>query len=393
MKEIDVDILIIGSGLIGLVAAHCLSSLNYSIAVVDKKSFSRKKTIPKDIRTVAVSEGSKVFLESLSLWSELKKYTESIKLIKVFDRHKLNKILFHNPNRNEKLGYVIENSRFSKVLRDKIQKKKNVRNFYGSSILKIEIEKELSKTYIKNQIISSKLIIAADGKNSNTREIFGTKIFSKKYKESAFVVNFLHEKTTNNTAYEIFYNNGPLAILPMKSTNNHNQSSIIWSNEDSLVKSLINCNNKFLEYYIYERVGDITGKIKKINSKQTFPLSAHINETFIDKRLIYIGDSAHSVHPIAGQGWNLGIKDVKNLYHLLKNPNFKNIEIGSNSFCKKYNDLSYKNAFQLYQITDKLNAHFKNKNQLLRVFSAAGFKVIEENTFLKNQISKFAMGF
>ena len=219
MKEIDTDVLIVGSGLVGLVAAHCLLSLKYNVMIVDKKKFTNTKSNLKDTRTVAISEGSKQFLENLSLWSDLKIHAEPIKRIKVFDRHSVNKIFFENTEKNQKLGYVIENSKFSKILRKKLSNNGIVK-LYGSEIVKIIANNKLSQTYLRNQKINSKLIIAADGKNSTVREIFGNKIYKKNYPEKALVLNFYHEKSLNNTAYEIFYKTGPLAVLPMKRFNN-----------------------------------------------------------------------------------------------------------------------------------------------------------------------------
>ena len=109
MKEINTDVLIVGSGLVGLVAAHSLSSLNYNVLIIDKKKFLNTKNTFKDTRTVAVSEGSKFFLESLLLWDSLDPYAESIKKIKVFDRSSKNKIVFKNQIINKNLGYVIKN--------------------------------------------------------------------------------------------------------------------------------------------------------------------------------------------------------------------------------------------------------------------------------------------
>ena len=392
MKEINTDVIIIGSGLVGLVAAHCLASLKYNVVLVDKKNFTNSKTFSKDIRTVAVSEGSKQFLEGLLLWSYVKEYAEPIKMIKVYDRTPLNKILFKNAVKSKKLGYVIENSKFNKVLRDRLVNKKNIKIFYASKVVKIISNKKSSKIYLENQIINSKLIVAADGKNSSVRTMVGNKIYKKNYTESAFVSNFIHEKPLNNTAYEIFYNTGPLAILPMKPSKKFYQSSIIWSNKNFFVNKLIRSNDDFVAKFIEEKIGEITGKIIKINSKQMFPLSAHINDKFFNERLVYIGDSAHSIHPIAGQGWNLGIKDVKNLNHICEQFRLKNLDIGNDFFCKKYNDLSYKNAFQLYQVTDKLNIHFKEMGNIYRILSNAGFQIIEKTPPLKNLITKYAMG-
>ena len=389
MKQIHTDVVIIGSGLVGLVAAHGLASLGFEVVVVDKKNFNNSKNQTKDIRTVAVSEGSKKFLESLSLWKNLYKYSQPIKNIKVFNRNPYNKIFFENSKQNALLGYVIKNSIFSKILRSKLSKNKKIKTHYGSEVKHIVSSHDFSQISLKDKIIKAKLIIAADGKNSTVRNIVGTKIYKKNYSEMALVVNLFHEKSLNETAYEIFYKTGPFALLPMLSDNNFYQSSIIWSNKESFVKHLLSSDKKFISNIIEERVGGLIGSVKKINSRQSFPLSAHINEKFFNKRLIYIGDSAHSIHPIAGQGWNLGIKDVKNVMSLCESNKF---ELGDENFCKHYNNLSYKNSFQLFQITDKLNSHFLKSNFSNRLLSNIGFKIIENNISMKDKITKFAMG-
>ncbi len=389
MKEINTEILIVGAGLVGLVAAHSLSSLGYNVTIVDKKKFYKQKTSFKDTRTVAVSEGSKQFLENLSLWTSLEAYSQPIKHIKVYDRTSKNRISFSNETKNQKLGYVIENRIISKILMDKLKKLKNVQFFYGFDLTNIEIDDTSSRIFSKRQIINSSLIIAADGKNSEIKKKVGNKTFKKTYNESALVLNFIHEKNLNNTAYEIFYKSGPLAILPMLPIKNKNQSTVIWSNDAVMLKKLVECDSLFIKNFLEEKIGEIVGKIIKINTHQIFPLSAHLNDSFINKRLIYVGDSAHSIHPIAGQGWNLGVSDVKKLYKICKD---KNDELGSKSFCEKYNEQCYNKAFQLYQITDKLNSHFKRNGNLYRLMSNVGFKFIDKIQPLKNKITKYAMG-
>ena len=390
MKEFNTDVLIVGSGLVGLVAAHCLSSLNYKVTLVDKKNLISSQNSFKDTRTVAVSEGSKVFLESLSLWGYLDRYAEPIKNINVYDRSSHNKILFSNQIKNKKLGYVIENKQFSKILINQLKKFKNTKVHYGFNLVDVELNDKCTRAFSNNSIINSKIIIAADGKNSQIKKIVGNKTFKKKYNESALVLNLFHKKKLNNTAYEIFYKTGPLAILPMKSSKGFFQSTIIWSNDDTFLRKLTSLEKTFIKNFIEEKIGHIVGSITKINSNQIFPLSAHINDSFINKRLIYVGDAAHSIHPIAGQGWNLGVNDVKNLYEISK---YEKINIGSDLFCQMYNNKSYQRAFQLFQITDKLNSHFINSGKIYRFLSNIGFGLIEKNQSLKNKITKYAMGF
>ena len=272
---------------------------------------------------------------------------------------------------------------------NQLKKFKNTKVHYGFNLIDIKLNDRNSRAFSNNTIINAKIIIAADGKNSQIKKIVGNKTFKKNYNESALVLNFFHEKKLNNTAYEIFYKTGPLAILPMKSSKGFFQSTLIWSNDDKFLKKLTSFENIFIKNFMEEKIGKIVGNITKINSSQIFPLSAHINDSFINKRLIYVGDAAHSIHPIAGQGWNLGINDVKNLYELSKN---RKIDIGSDLFCQMYNNKSYHKAFQLFQITDKLNSHFMNSGNIYRSLSNIGFSFIEKNQSLKNKITKYAMG-
>ena len=203
MKEFNTDVLIVGSGLVGLVAAHCLSSLNYNVTLVDKKNFTNSENSFNDTRTVAVSEGSKIFLENLSLWKFLKSYAEPIKHINVYDRSSRNKILFNNQIKNKKLGYVIENKKFSKILINQLKRFKNTKVHYGFNLSDIELSDKNSKAFSNNTVISAKIIVAADGKNSQIKKIVGNKTFKKNYNESALVLNIVHEKKLNNTAYEV----------------------------------------------------------------------------------------------------------------------------------------------------------------------------------------------
>ena len=151
---------------------------------------------------------------------------------------------------------------------------------------KLNSNEKNNRAFSNNTIINAKVIIAADGKNSQIKKIVGNKTFKKNYNESALVLNFVHEKGLNNTAYEIFYKTGPLAILPMKSSKSSFQSTVIWSSDDKLLKKLTSFENVFIKNFMEEKIGKFVGGITNINSSQIFPLSAHINDTFNIKRLI-----------------------------------------------------------------------------------------------------------
>ncbi len=391
MKEIQSNINIVGGGLIGAATAYSLSKLGGKVVVLEQKAkFNHKKILDK--RTTAISEGTKNFFENINIWNEIGKYAEPIKKIQIIDRNQSNKIHFDNQRRNSNLGYIIKNEYILHALYKKLQRQKNVKIFNNVSFKDIFYQGNRIVTKQNNFTVNSNLLLASDGKNSFIRKIFRTPIYSKDYKKKAIVINFYHSKSHQNTAYEFFYKNGPLAILPMQKNKNNFQSSIVWTNTNEFINSLISLDDNKIKSIINEKIKGSIGEVKKIITKQTFPLSAHLNSKFFENRIIYIGDSAHSFHPIAGQGWNLGMQDVESLYNLVKKYNSLGIELGDEMFCKEFQKNNFFKAYRLYQITDKVDSVFKLDNIILNNARFSVINLIEKSKKLKNQISDFAMG-
>ena len=180
----------------------------------------------------------------------------------------------------------------------------------------------------------------------------------------------------------------------MQKERNRNQSTLIWSNKPDIVDKITSSSldNNYLKEILNEQIYQLLGNVTYINSVQSFPLSAHINEKFYDNKTVYVGDAAHSIHPIAGQGWNLGLRDVKSITKLLKKTKERKLEIGTKSFCKTYNDECYYDAYRLYEITDKLDWIFKKDQFYFKFLKKAGLNSINRNTIFKEKIVKFAMG-
>ncbi len=393
MKQINSQVLIIGTGLIGLITSYCLLRQGYKIVIVEKNNiFKQKIGSLNDIRTVAIAEGSKLFLNKIGIWKKIKHFAQPINKIDVIDRSPLSKIDFIN-NKQKNLGYIIKNSIFHNILLKELIKEKKLTILDNSFLYEIQYAADKVVGCSNKYRISSDLLIAADGKNSSIRKMLSTPIFKKAYPEKALVLNFTHKENHQNTAYEFFYKNGPMAILPMKKTKNQFCSSMVWSNKPDFLESLFNSNNNFIKEYLNDQKKLPSGKIINVISKQLFPLSAHINSRFYEKRVIYIGDSAHSIHPIAGQGWNLGLRDIIKLNKLISEQKKFGIPLGAENFCENYNSSLYFDTFEMYQITDKLNWLFKNNFFILNLFRKTGFNIINDNNKLKNKITKFAMGF
>ncbi len=391
MKEIHADINIVGGGLIGAAAAYSLSKLGNNIIMLEQKGkFDSKKIFDK--RTTAISEGTKKFLEKINIWKEIGNHAEPIKKIQIIDRNNSNKIHFDNQRRSSNLGYIVKNEFILDNLYKKLRTQKNVKIFNNLSIEDVFYEGNRIITKQNNFFVNTNFLLASDGKNSSIRKIFKTPIYSKDYKRKAIVINFYHSKNHHSTAYEFFYKNGPLAILPMQKNKDSFQSSLVWTNSNQFINSLLSLNDKKIISFLNENTKGSIGEVKKIISKQTFPLKAHLNSKFFEKRIIYLGDSAHSFHPIAGQGWNLGMQDVESLYNLVKKYNSIGLELGDEIFCKEFQKDNFYKAYRLYQITDKVDSVFKLENRIFNNARFAAINLIERSKKIKNQISDFAMG-
>ena len=391
MKEIQSNINIIGGGLIGVAAAYSLSKLGNKVVILEQNTkFSNNKILDK--RTTAISEGTKKFLEQINVWDLIVNYAEPIKKIQIIDRNQSNKIYFDNQRRNSNLGYIVKNEYILDSLYRKLLKQKNVKIFNNVSVKDIYYEGDRIVSKQNNFLVKTNLLLASDGKNSSIRKIFKTPIYNKDYRKKAIVINFNHSKNHYNTAYEFFFKNGPLAILPMQKNNNDFQSSIVWTNTNDFINSLNDLEDNKIISILNKKIKGSIGEIKKIITKQTFPLKAHLNSKFFEKRIIYLGDSAHSFHPIAGQGWNLGMQDVESLYNLVKKYNSLGLEVGDEIFCKEFQKDNFFKAYRLYQITDKVDSIFKLDNTIFNHARFSAINLIEKSKKFKNQISDFAMG-
>ena len=182
----------------------------------------------------------------------------------------------------------------------------------------------------------------------------------------------------------------------MQNNKNNFQSALIWSNNPQVLDMIgfIELQKEYITEILNEKIQQYLGRVTYINSIQTFPLSAHINEKFYHDRVVYLGDAAHSIHPIAGQGWKLGLRDIKSLTKILKKKQrTQKTKIGTlENSCKNYNDLCFYDAYRLFEITDKLDWIFKKDQLHLKFIKKLGFNIINKNRTIKNQIVNFAMG-
>ena len=385
------DIVVVGGGLIGLCLALILGKLNFKVILIDKEDIIKKDNIEKDSRTVAVSLGTKLFLEEHKIWRNIGKYAQPIEKIRVLNRNSKSSILFNN---DIAMGHIVENKVIKKELVKKIISNKNIKFINAGFVKKTIIKNNLLSVFTnKNIEICSKLLIAADGKNSFLKKFYDIPSYDIKYDQSALVMNLVHSENHNNTAYEIFLPNGPLATLPMRCLKKDiYKSSLIWTEKKSTADDLLKLNHSYLKEIIEEKVAPYLGKINRFESLKKFNLTAHICRRFYDKRIIFVGDSAHSIHPIAGQGWNLGMRDIKYLIKILKDSSNYGLDIGSSIALKEYSDTRFADVSSMLFITHGLNKIFSSKLKFINSFRSFGFNYINNKKYLNQSLVNYATG-
>lgn len=358
------DFLIIGAGLIGCLAALELIKKNFKVLVIDKN-----ENLSSDNRTLAVNANSTDFLKSLGLWKILQSQSEPIKKIFISDYINSKKISFnHEP---EFMGNVIFNKDLLVNARKKLISKKSILLNINLSISSLKKENLIC---IKKKFYTFKKIILSAGKNFNDKAIH-KKSFDQGHQ--SFVGFFNHSKNHNNFAYEVFTKTGPLAVLPAP----HKDklfSTFIYS-------SKIKISHNDLKNLIRKNFSQSHGLIdfeQKINS---FALSPHLSRS-INRNFILLGDNLRSIHPVAGQGWNLGIKDIQTLSDVLDQYSLDDPILEQIYFSRR----NIESALYL-NFTSFLNFLYEGENNIKKNVLKLGFNILNIAP-IKNVFIRQAMG-
>ena len=359
------DFLIIGGGLIGSIAAVALQQKNFKVLVIDKNSkFS-------DNRTLAINSNSRSFLTSLGLWRNFKEKPENINKIVIQDYLNQEPLIFKNTQ--SPMGYVAYNQEILSKTKNKLRKSNSLIENFEVPVNKILLAKKFE---FKNSCYMFKKIILCLGKNFDLPQTISKISLLSKHK--SFVGFFDHSKNHNNIAYEMFTKNGPLAVLPAPKINKK-QSTFIFSTTKDLSKiELDNLLQKFFK--------DTHGSIKLLPKISNFNVYPHISNV-LDNNYILMGDMLRSIHPVAGQGWNLGIKDIQTLCDLLNT-----YKIDDPQLDKIYNSKRLVESSVYLGFTSALNNMYENENPISHLIIKSVYQTLLKVGFVRNSFIKQAMG-
>lgn len=379
------DIVIVGAGLVGLTAALACAKKGAKVCILDQKL----PNIKGDMRASAISASSFVLLKNLHVIDSIVSNIQAIDKIFISDSRvgRKNKLNLKFQNLNHK-GYMIDNSILKNELLKLIKKSHGITLKAPVKILKTFTNSDKVKINLDNNLrIEASLLVAADGKNSNYRKSADISVRFTHYKQSAIVTTIGHEFAHNGSAHQFFFPGGPLALLPLTK----NRSSIVWSDSSLASGAAMSLNDSdFIDELSY-RINGLLGKIKLLGPRQIFPLSLQMANRYTAKRLVLVGDAAHSIHPIAGQGLNLGLRDAAALADNVALSIRKGIDLGSEVIQEYEKWRSFDNN-KLGITTDILNRLFSNKNSSLRIIRRLGLNGVNRSELLKTFFIEEASG-
>lgn len=384
------DIIIIGGGMVGasLVAALKNHS-DKKIAVVEAHVFNSESQPSFDDRSIALSYGSRRIWESMGLWKKLEPEIEAIKSIHVSDRGHLGVTrINHAEEKVEALGYVVENRVMGQILINEVTSLSHVDWFCPATIQSLENKNDQVSIQIKTEqgekTLQAKLLVAADGVSSVTRQLAGLDVKREDYKQSAIITNVITDQRHNGVAYERFTDSGPLAFLPMT----ENRYSVVWTCESDETARIMQLTDDAFINELQQRFGFRAGNIEKTGERFSYPLAYTESEQITKGRVVVIGNAAHALHPVSGQGYNLALRDVAEIAETI----VENEDPGHPLLLAEYHTKRLKDMRRVYQITDSMVKLFSNDFAPLGHLRASGLIAINLMSPLRSLMARQSMG-
>lgn len=394
MKK-EYDIIIAGGGIIGSVMALALVENGLTVALVDETSQKIKRKDKFDGRAYAISTTTVQMLSILGLWQDIEGSAQKILDMKVSDgiagrgASPFYMHFDHNDLEFGPIGYMVEDRILKRTLLQKVLHNNKITKVFGSRIINHVVNVNCVGAHLENGlVISGKLLIGADGRKSAVGERSRIKRNVFDYRQTSIVCAVSHERHHSGEAHQFFMPSGPLAILPLQ----NNISSIVWTEKNQKADYLrYQAEADFLKE-LKLRFGSFRGEISLESKPYFFPLSLSISTSLISERIALVGDAAHSVHPIAGQGLNLGMRDVASLAEIVILARRRGEDYGKKYALERYSAWREFDRTTLYSFTHIVNKTFSNNSILLRTARGIIMSAINNNTSIRTKLIKQASG-
>lgn len=386
------DVIIFGGGLVGLALASALDSSGLSTIIVDPADPAPRRDAAFDGRTSAVSSSSMRMLQTIGVADYLAEPGCPIWRIAVADGLKPGALHF-DPDDEEPLGFMHENRHLRSALEARAMAGKRVWLMWKSRVASVErAETGVLVSLEDGRRLCAPLLVGADGRSSATREASRIKVAKWKYDHQAIVSVLRHERPHEHVAYEIFYPSGPFALLPMNDDDVGHRSAIVWSVPDEDAAGWLSLSDEDFAAEAEVAMGGFLGKIAMLAPRSSYPLGFHHAAQITAQRLALIGDAAHAIHPIAGQGLNLGFRDVAALSQVLVEGARIGLDLGDRQLLDRYQRWRSLDALSVAFATDALTRLYGIKGQAASAVRRFGMGLVSKITPLRNRLMSEARG-
>ncbi len=380
MAKIDTaDVIIIGGGMIGLTQGLALAAQGISCHIIDQADPAAMLAEGFDGRTSAISASSMKMLAAIGLGDALAGLGCPIKQIWVSDGLKPGELDFVPGVDDGYLGQMFENKLLRRILYNAAAAHDLIFLHMPAAITHKQRGGSGARvTLADGAILAGQLLIVAEGRNSQTRSEAGLKIAHWHYDHSALVGAIYHEKDHENIAYEIFYPTGPFAILPMlDDAAGRHRSAIVWSQTRSRAPAYMKLSPRAFAHELEKAMGGMLGRTELAAPLSSYPLGFHHTTQIAAERLVLVGDSAHGIHPIAGQGLNLGLRDVAALTEVLTDGMRLGLDFGDAQLLDRYGRWRSLDTLMVAAATDGLNRLFSVPGKTASMLRRFGLGLVQ----------------
>ena len=389
-RPLSADVLIVGGGPVGGTLACALSAAGMEVIAVDHADPAAGLDAGFDGRASSIALGSQRMLDALGLWAGMEPHAAPIRHIRVSEGG--SPLFLHYDERDTggpPFGYMVENRFIRKALFDRIPTLDTVRFLAPARVDGLErsasgVEARLAD----GRRISARLVVGADGRASGVRAGAGIRVTGWPYRQTAIVCTVAHERPHDSVAREHFLPTGPFAVLPLPG----NRSSIVWTESKDLAPAIMALDEDEFLAELERRFGDTLGRLTVVGPRWSYPLSLQHAETAIALRLALVGDAAHAMHPIAGQGLNMGLRDAAALTEVLAEARRLGLDIGADTVLERFQRWRRFDNTLMLAMTDGLNRLFSNTIGPVRLARGLGLAAVNRMPPLKRLIVRSAMG-
>jgi 2-octaprenyl-6-methoxyphenol hydroxylase len=386
------DVIIFGGGMIGLALASALDSSGLSAIVVDPADPEPRGTAAFDGRTSAVSSSSMRMLQTIGVAEMLAEPGCPIRRIAVAEGLEPGSLHFDAED-DEPLGWMHENRHLRNALRARAESGKICWLLWKSHVREVDRgEHGVTVALDDGRKLSAPLLVAADGRNSATREQAGIRVARWKYPHQAIVSVLRHERPHEHVAYEIFYPTGPFALLPMVDDVRGHRSAIVWSVPQEDAAGWLSLDDKAFAAEAQAAMGGFLGEIAMLAPRSSYPLGFHHAAQIAAQRLALAGDAAHAIHPIAGQGLNLGFRDVAALAEVLVEGARIGLDLGDPQLLGRYQRWRALDALSVAFATDSLTRIYGIPGRTASAVRRLGMGLVGRIAPLRNRLMSEARG-